>query len=119
MQPVYVTPQAATMETATETPEWRSDMAKMIYLADLPSGEIASVIDRAHYDMGERKMPRIYTPETGWVRCTRIVQRKSSPSLHECDARCINATGRTMQCECSCGGKNHGRGRFNCTAEAA
>jgi hypothetical protein len=22
----------------------------------------------------------------------------------------LNATGRTMKCECSCGGKNHGRG---------
>lgn len=41
---------------------------------------------------------------------TRVVTYKSNPSKHECDARCINATGRTMQCECSCGGKNHGRG---------
>ena len=32
-------------------------------------------------------------------------------------AACINATGRIMKCECSCGGKNHGRGAFAC-AEA-
>lgn len=40
----------------------------------------------------------------------RVINYKSSPSLHECDARCMNASGRTMNCECSCGGKNHGRG---------
>ena len=40
----------------------------------------------------------------------RMVRMKSNPSLHECDARCMGAKGRTMNCECSCGGKNHGRG---------
>ena len=50
---------------------------------------------------------------------TRTVEYKRFPSKHECDARCINATGRVMKCECACGGKNHGRGAFNCTAEAA
>ena len=53
-----------------------------------------------------------------WVRIERVVEYKSNPSKHECDARCINATGRTMQCECSCGGKNHGRGAFQCAAAA-
>lgn len=46
----------------------------------------------------------------------RRVHYKSFPSKHECDARCMNASGRTMNCECSCGGKNHGRGSFNCVA---
>lgn len=32
---------------------------------------------------------------------------------HVCDARCMNATG--PNCECSCGGKNHG-GAFICQA---
>lgn len=95
-------------------------MAKHIFLADLPSGETVMSVDRADYDLGERKMPRIYDHTSGaWVRCTRVVIRKSSPSMHECDARCMNATGRTMQCECSCGGKNHGKGNFSCVAEAA
>lgn len=44
---------------------------------------------------------------------TRKVMYKSFPSKHECDARCMNAKGRTMNCECSCGGKNHGKG-FSC-----
>lgn len=37
---------------------------------------------------------------------TRIIQYKTNPSLHKCDARCQNAKGRI--CECECGGKNHG-----------
>jgi hypothetical protein len=49
----------------------------------------------------------------------RAIEYKSNPSRHECDARCINATGRIMRCECSCGGKNHGKGAFNCSAIAA
>ena len=53
---------------------------------------------------------------TGRVPADRIVNYKANPSRHDCDARCFNATGRVMNCECSCGGKNHGRGAFNCEA---
>ena len=53
---------------------------------------------------------------TGRVSADRAVEYKASPSLHQCDDRCINATGRVMKCECSCGGKNHGRGAFMCEA---
>ena len=38
----------------------------------------------------------------------RVIFFKKNPSLHKCDARCLNATGHN--CECSCGGKNHGAG---------
>ncbi len=48
--------------------------------------------------------------ERGTVQANRVVRYKTSPSRHECDARCVNATGRTMNCECACGGKNHGAG---------
>jgi hypothetical protein len=91
-------------------------MAKMLFLADLPTGETVMTVNRADYDLGGNKMPRLWTQETGWLRCTRVVVRKQMPSNHECDARCMNATGRTMQCECSCGGKNHGKGRIMCEA---
>lgn len=37
---------------------------------------------------------------------TRKIFYKSNPSLHKCDARCMSAIGHN--CECSCGGKNHG-----------
>lgn len=46
----------------------------------------------------------------GYVQADRVIEYKSNPSRHECDARCLNATGRIMKCECACGGKNHGRG---------
>lgn len=36
----------------------------------------------------------------------RIIEYKSNPSLHKCDARCQHAKGRI--CECSCGGRFHG-----------
>ena len=49
-----------------------------------------------------------------WTEVERKIEYKSNPSKHECDARCYNATGRIMKCECSCGGKNHGRGKFIC-----
>ena len=51
---------------------------------------------------------------TGYVNVERTVRYSAAPSKHECDARCVNATGRTMNCECSCGGKNHGRGGLKC-----
>lgn len=41
---------------------------------------------------------------------TRAIEYKPHASKHECDARCLNATGKIMRCECACGGKNHGRG---------
>lgn len=41
---------------------------------------------------------------------TRAIEFKANPSKHVCDDRCLHATGKTMKCECSCGGKNHGKG---------
>lgn len=46
----------------------------------------------------------------GYTPVERTVEYKSNPSRHECDDRCVNATGRIMKCECACGGKNHGKG---------
>jgi hypothetical protein len=51
------------------------------------------------------------------VTVERKIERKPNPSMHKCDARCLNATG--FKCECSCGGKNHGAGSFICLAVAA
>lgn len=62
-----------------------------------------------------------FIPGQGWDKSDlmpvdRVITYKTNPSRHECDARCMNATGRTMNCECKCGGKNHGRGSFACEA---
>ena len=39
---------------------------------------------------------------------TRLIYYRTRPSLHKCDTRCMAAKGHN--CECSCGGKNHGIG---------
>ncbi len=46
---------------------------------------------------------------TDWVEVNRVIRYKANASKHECDARCITAKGRVMNCECACGGKNHGK----------
>lgn len=48
-------------------------------------------------------------PDGTKLRAARKIEFKAFPSRHECDARCTHATGRIMKCECSCGGKNHGK----------
>lgn len=47
------------------------------------------------------KCPKCSTPNT--LEVSRI---EGFASEHVCDARCTGATGK--QCECSCGGANHG-----------
>ena len=66
------------------------------------------------YDGYSRMVGRSITGEL--LPVTRSINYKSFPSRHECDARCMNATDRTMNCECSCGGKNHGKGNITCAA---
>ena len=86
-------------------------MANYRYFADL-NGETVELRNIRHDGS-------IYTsakhfsgtaPDGSLIATTRMVQYKSNPSRHACDARCIHAKGRVMNCECSCGGKNHGRG---------
>jgi hypothetical protein len=44
---------------------------------------------------------------------TRRIEYKRNPSLHECNAKCMNGSHRGA-CECRCGGKNHGVGKLSC-----
>lgn len=65
--------------------------------------------------------PSVFVAGEGWnhgplLPVERVITFKSNPSRHECDARCMNASGRTMNCECACGGVNHGRAAFACEA---
>jgi hypothetical protein len=48
----------------------------------------------------------------------RAIQYKRFASLHDCDARCMGGKPNGT-CECSCGGKNHGRGFFTRLQAAA
>jgi hypothetical protein len=43
----------------------------------------------------------------GHIPLSEIVAKTTN---HKCDAKCTNATRHI--CECSCGGKNHGRGNL-------
>lgn len=98
-------------------------MARIKYFADM-GGETFEFA-RVDYRPIDQKRPMTtsntecvgwHAGRREWMRVTRKVEYKDFPSGHECDARCMNATGRTMNCECSCGGKNHGKGSFNCVA---
>jgi hypothetical protein len=119
-------------------------MAALAYFADLPNGDtvefkarrIPTFVDRVGIQRSRIVEPKVqrclptdgtanaltgnvlcgYVEGRGWTRITRTVEMKSAPSRHECDARCMNANGRTMNCECACGGANHGKGRFMCEA---
>lgn len=84
-------------------------MANLKFFATV-AGEVVSL---ANIDNRGREGRFGFHPETNaWVKIERVVERKSNPSRHECDDRCLNATGKIMRCECACGGKNHGRGSF-------
>lgn len=94
-------------------------MARFAYFFDAPNGE-AFALGKVYHDGSASTAARhfIGSDATGVRRnATRAIELKPNPSRHICDSRCVNATGLIMKCECSCGGKNHGRGKF--LAEAA
>lgn len=96
------------------------------YFADLETGETVIFRDKkeARYNnrgmaiasriiparVSEREPGKLfgYDEVRGWLPITRRVHI-TGHNVHECDARCRNATGRVMKCECACGGKNHGK----------
>lgn len=90
-------------------------MANFRYFADLPTGtvELTKVWHDGHVS---RKAVHFLglTPDGVRVNATRVIERKSNPSNHQCDGRCLNARG--FKCECSCKGRNHGAGSFMCEA---
>ncbi|GHE76022.1 hypothetical protein GCM10019059_39220 [Camelimonas fluminis] len=98
-------------------------MARYAFFADLSDGTILDWRDTLvkgkvqaarGISAGSPRDIKGYDSVRGWVKITRKIELKANPSRHDCDSRCFNATGRTMQCECSCGGKNHGRGSLKC-----
>lgn len=101
-------------------------MAKMKLFSDW-NGE---TVELSHYDLMKRsKFIEMFPgvkgknydgfdkfvgkhPVTGQIiPITRRISFGINPSLHKCDARCMNAKGNN--CECACGGANHGKG-FSC-----
>ena len=102
-----------------------SGMANFKYFHDLPNGKTVELLHAGYWG---RETSRISEAEKanavrlgsdillglddlgGWHPVTRKIEYKSRPSLHECDARCLNGQ-CNGKCECRCGGKNHGKGR--------
>lgn len=81
-------------------------MANIKYFADTKTETLV-------FDRVDHRKDGAYGFDAGsksWIKTNRKVEMKSNPIRHICDVRCINATGRIMKCECSCGGKNHGKG---------
>lgn len=80
-------------------------------------------LERVRHNGGLSTRPAAFSglcPACGQLHQTqRVIEMKSMPRRHACDARCLNATGRVMKCECACGGKNHGRAGFAAEQVAA
>ena len=87
-------------------------MARFNYFTDLPDGTTIKLANVWHQGTSATKASNFHGtgPNGEKLTATRYIEMKSMPSRHECDSRCLNATGRIMKCECSCGGKNHGKG---------
>jgi hypothetical protein len=92
-------------------------MANFRYFADLADGSSIKLDPAKVYqngpiatDNGRRPAGMIGWTGSEWIKITRRVQYRSYMVKHECDSRCFNANGRTMNCECACGGANHGKG---------
>lgn len=92
-------------------------MAKIKYFAEYQGQpvELVGVVHNGGYFYKASSFEG-RAPDGTRLVAQRMVNMKPNPSRHDCDSRCIFATGRIMRCECSCGGKNHGRGYFSCEA---
>ena len=90
-------------------------MANMLYFRG--ETQLTAIRHDGHYSTTARHFSGI-DQNGNRVTAERVIERKSGASNHKCDARCLNATGKIMKCECSCGGKNHGRGAFVCEVAA-
>lgn len=101
-------------------------MAQLKYFADIDGQaiELVSGITTMNNVWFDRKYPGVKAirSDSFSKRCgraadgrilpvTRIIEYKARPSLHECNAKCLNGK-HNGKCECLCGGKNHGAGMF-------
>ena len=82
-------------------------MANMKYFADTEKGTVE--FNRVDYGRVAGEVWGFDKESRQWFKVNRKVNFKTNPSRHECDARCTQATGKNFNCQCKCGGKNHGR----------
>jgi len=90
-------------------------MARFAFFHDTPEGETLKLqAGTIQHDGGvSTKADRFSGVCEDGVRrqATRMIEMKRNPTRHECGPQCRQASGKVMRCECSCGGKNHGKGR--------
>lgn len=95
--------------------ESNGEAVSLIQTYSMPNAEFQAAfpgIKGLRYDSFSRRVGR---DEAGRVLpLLRVIEYKANPSKHKCDDRCLHAKGKTMKCECSCGGRNHGRGAIVC-----
>lgn len=70
------------------------------FFSDTSSKPTSRVFSNRYYAAGK-------CPACGlWHLADRVIFFQKNPSLHKCNAKCQAARG--PNCECSCGGANHG-----------
>lgn len=102
---------------------------KFLYFSDTAEGPIQLHMNGAIMSNAEfaQKFPGVkgvkydsFSKQVGYVGrevfpVTRVIRFKKCPSLHVCNAKCMGGK-IDGTCECSCGGKNHGRAGFTMSA---
>lgn len=93
--------------------DWKGETVEVIHWDLMKRSKFAEMfpgIKGKNYDGFDKFVGK--HPVTGEIiPITRRIAYADKPKLHICDARCMNAKG--YNCECACGGANHGKG-FNC-----
>jgi hypothetical protein len=94
-----------------------TEMASFKYFAE-QNGQAVQLSNVGHDGHISTKANHFFgfAPNGSKLQAVRQIEFKSNPSLHVCGPRCTEAKG--FLCECSCGGKNHGRGSFVCEEAA-
>ena len=92
--------------------DWNGETVELVgYLFGMDNAKFAAAFPGIKGKMWDSYSKRVgYSADKRLLPVTRSVEYKKFPSKHVCDARCVHATGKIMRCECSCGGKNHGKG---------
>lgn len=79
------------------------------YIAGMDRAEFSARFPSVKGKKFDGKRYQVAKDATGrTLPVTRTVEFKKTRAPRKCDARCLNARGH--DCECACGGVNHGRG---------
>lgn len=101
------------MSTATTTKYFNGStelrgsypLPRAIVREQFPAGKIKKYDD---FNLLVGTTDGVYS-RTAFLPVTRIIHYNEAGSKHKCDGRCLNA--KRGDCECSCGGVNHGLNR--------